>query len=213
MKQITLMYLKLWSEYWKYMIISINTRILVSQRHTELTPHRHEHRKEYCAIVIEQQAHLLADRTSSEHKQTRKHLAVDLTCTHVPWHMCRCRRAATLCISCHKVDTWLCQPHKPPFYKHSKHLIQYSVNVLLRQRYCGVVEKRTWGVSCWRRQGHKGRLWPRWEQGGWGDMCTSPTTGSTRPPFPQSSSWYKNTQTHITYHTDHHRKITDICNS
>lgn len=30
--------------------------------------------------------------------------------------MCRCRRAATLCISCHKVDTWLCQPHKPPFY-------------------------------------------------------------------------------------------------
>lgn len=44
------------------------------------------------------------------------HSALCCKCTDVPWRMCRCRRAATLCISCHKVDTWLCQPHKPPFY-------------------------------------------------------------------------------------------------
>lgn len=113
--QITLI-LKLGSEYWKCMIISINTRTLVSYRHRGLTPHCHEHRKEHCAVIIEQQAHLKADKTSSEHKQTSKHSAVFCKCTGVPWHMCRCQRAATLCISCHTVGTWPCRPRRPPFY-------------------------------------------------------------------------------------------------
>lgn len=78
------------------------------------------------------------------------------------------------------------------FLQHKKHFIYYSVNALLWHRYYVAVDELTWGVSCWRRQGHKGRLWPQWEQAGWADMCTSPTTGSTRPPSPQSSSWYEN---------------------
>ena len=41
----------------------------VLYRHTELTPHCHEHRKEHCAIIVEQQAHLWTDKTSSEHQQ------------------------------------------------------------------------------------------------------------------------------------------------
>ena len=40
-------------------------------------------------------------------------------CMDVPWRMCRCQRAATLCTSCHRVDTWWCQPRTPLFYKHS----------------------------------------------------------------------------------------------
>lgn len=82
------------------------------------------------------------------------------------------------------------------FLQHIKHFIYYTVHVLIRHRYCGVVMKLTWGVSCWRRQGHKGRLWPQWEQVGSADMCTSPTIGSTRPLSPRSSSWNENTHTH-----------------
>lgn len=46
----------------------------------------------------------------------------------------------------------------------------------------------TWGASCWRRPGHKGKLWPQWQRAGGADRCTSPATGSTGPPSPQSSS-------------------------
>ena len=134
-------------------------------------------------------------------KKSNKHQQIIITIqvfqsknTDVPWHMCTCLIVPTLYKCCHKVDTWLCSIHKPLFYKTIWIIIIWGISTEeMLWIACG---KHTWGVMCWRSWGHRERLLIQWQQVGWGDMYTSPTTGSTRPPSHQSSSWQKNKDTH-----------------
>ncbi len=172
----------------------------MSYRHTELTPHCHEHCKEHCTVIIEQLAHLWADKPAVS---TNRQNSTQLSTVNAWMYL-------SICASVRELPHFACLVTKWTHdYVRLAHLLSttqkstffyYNVNAPLRNRYCGVVEKLTWVVSCWSMQGHKGRLWPQWGQEGWAGMCTSPATGSIRPLSPQSSSWYENT--HINTHRE-----------
>lgn len=174
--------LKRESEYWKY--ISINRRIIWTSRTHPILPWTSQTAQCHYYRTAGSPVGRIFLKKSTEHKQTRK-IFNCLLQTH------RCTLAyVQVSDRCHTLHFLSQSGHmivsasQTSFLQYNKHCVYYSE----WHRYRGAAEKLTWEVSCWRRPDHKERLWPQSEQVGWGDTCTSPTTGSTRPLSPRSSS-------------------------